>query len=118
MAKKHALRPHLRKVAAGDASDILFYPEVGYVSSKQRYHITLLSFEDEGSDCTEVQILAGPSGLQRRIAEQIAPVAGRTYWWTEEIVLVESEQLQLYFSGATASDVLNLWLQGYWVEVE
>ena len=116
MAKKYALRPHIRKVAAGDASDILYYPEKGFVRSKERHHITLLSFEDETTSCTEVQISAGPSGATRRIAEQIAPAVGRTYFFDDEIVLTDGERLEVYFSGATASDVLDVWLQGYWVK--
>ena len=117
MGQKKAFRPHIRKIAAGDATDILRYPERDPVPSNQRHHITLLSFEDETSNCTEVQISAGRLDVQRRIAEQIAPAAGRTYFFNDEIVLTDGERLQVYFSGATALDVLDLWLQGYWVEV-
>jgi hypothetical protein len=117
MAKKNSLRLDFRKIAAGDASDVIYYPEEKVVDAGERHHLTLLSFEDETSTPIEVQISAGRAGKMKRITEQISPLAGRTYSWSDEIVLTEGERLEIYFSGATAGDVLLAWLQGYWVEV-
>lgn len=118
MARKRSFRLHMKKVAAGDATDKLYYPQREYVPSATRHHITLLTFEDETSTPTEVQISAGPPGAIERLGEQVSPQAGRSYWWPHEIVLTSGEQLEVYFSGATASDILHLWVQGYWIEVE
>lgn len=116
MAKKNAIRLHLRKTAAGDATDLLYYPDNESVQDGQRHHVTLLSFEDETSNCTETQVDIIHVAKTFRIFEQVAPAAGRTYFADDEIVLTTGERLRVYFSGATASDVLDVWLQGYWVK--
>lgn len=118
MGKKHSFRDALFLKAAGDTTDILEYPRGEYVPSKYRYHITRLSFEDGTTAPTEVQINVKRGGVTFYLMEQVAPAAGRLYWIGEEIVLSEGERLSVYFSGATASDALWVWVDGYYLEVE
>lgn len=117
MGKKHSFREALSLKAAGDATDVLEYPRRGLVPPKHRYHVTRLSFEDKTTAPTEVQINVKRGGVIHYLMEQVSPAAGRLYWTTDEIVLSEGERLSVYFSGATASDLLWVWLEGYYLEV-
>lgn len=117
MAKKYSFRERLTKNAAGDSSDVLRYPVNTRIPAGERHHITRLAFEDATTACTEVQVNVNRGGVSFPQEEQLAPVAGYLYWVSDEIVLNEGEQLELYFSGATASDILKAFVNGYWVEV-
>ncbi len=115
MAKKNAIRLHLHKVAAGDATDKLYYPDNESVQQGQRHHITLLSFEDEDHTPVEIQVNVKKVTTTFKICEELTATAGVLYWWQYEIVLTEGERLELYFLTATAADNLHAWIQGYWV---
>jgi len=115
MAQKISFRSRLVKVAAGDSSDILRYPEDGPVRVGERHHITRCAFEDETTACTEVQVNVNRGGVSYPQVEQLAPVAGYLYWVEEEMVINEGERLEIYFSEATASDNLKAYLSGYLV---
>jgi len=116
MAKKNAIRLHLHKVAAGDATDLLYYPDNESVQQGQRHHITLLSFENEDGTCAEIQVNVKKVTTTFKVCEQLTATAGTLYWWQYEIVLTEGERLELYFKTATATNDLHAWLQGYWVK--
>jgi len=113
MAQKYSFRSRLVKVAAGDSSDVLWYPEDAPARVGERHHITRCSFEDETTACTEVQVNVNRDGVSYPHVEQLAPVAGYLYWVKEEMVLNEGERLEIYFSGATVSDKLKAYLSGY-----
>ena len=115
MAQKYSFRSRLVKNAAGDTSDILRYPEDGPARVGERHHITRSAFEDETTACTEVQVNVNRDGVSYPQVEQLAPVAGYLYWVEDEIVINEGERLEIYFSGATASDKLKVYLSGYTV---
>lgn len=113
MAQKRSFRERLTKNAAGDTTDILRYPQNERVPAGERHHITRSAFEDETTACTEVQININRGGILYAQEEQLSPVAGYLYWIDQEMVLMEGEQLELYFSGATASDKLKAYVGGY-----
>jgi hypothetical protein len=118
MGKKHSFRDALYLKAAGDTTDVLEYPQRRLVLPRYRYHITRVSFEDATTALTEVQVNVKRGGVTFYVMEQVAPAAGRLYWTTEEIVLTEGERLSVYFSGATADDLLWVYLEGYYLEVD
>ena len=116
--RKRSFRLEHRRVATGDALDIVYYPGPEPVPTRERHHLTRIVAEDETSAPTEIQVNTYRGALALREDEVVGPLAGRAYPFPDELVLTEGQRVGVYFSGATASDVLRVTFEGYWMRVE
>lgn len=116
MAKKRSFRRHLRLIAAGSAVDVLEYPEEHPVRRGERHHVTLTAYEESANAPTSVQIMVRRGGIDFFYYEKATPTAGIVYVSDDEYILTEGERLRIYFNGATATNVCDVYLQGWWIE--
>lgn len=97
------------------------YDEVEYgpIRENRRYHVTRLGVEDETSaPSTDIRVYVKGHGYDHWILEQNSPAAGVLYWDTDGTFLTMGESLVARFTGATAADVLQLYIEGWWEELE
>ena len=93
--------------------------EFGPILEGRFYHITRLAVEDETSaPSTDIRCYVGGHGYQHWLNEQNSPAAGVLYWDTDGTFLTMLESLVARFTGATASDVLKLYVEGWWVQLD
>ena len=116
MSGRHYFRDR-RSLVAADAT----YNEVAYgpILENRRYHITRLAVEDEttGPD-TDIRVYVKGHGYTHWLLEQDSPAAATLYWDTDGTFLVMGESLVARFTGADASDVLQMYVEGWWEELE
>ena len=87
----------------------------GPVLNGRPYHLTELAVEDETSaPTTDVRVVVTGHGFDFPLLEQDSPGAATLYWSETEHVLTEGESLVARFRGATAADVLQLYVSGWW----
>lgn len=96
------------------------YNEVVYgpILENRRYHITRFGVEDETSAPTgDIRVCVKGHGYNHWLSEQDSPAAATLYWDTDGTFLTMGESLVARFTGAQASDVLQLYLEGWWEEL-
>lgn len=116
MPKRWSVRDHVVHVAEGDATDVLKWPTVGEVPHRRRYHVTLLSWQDATNTWTRTQIYIQEGRDRQHVVTDANKTADTVYEWHHELVLTAGQRLCVYFEGATASDYLHMYVQGYYVD--
>ncbi len=116
MPHRNYFRDRRFLVAVGGTYDDVEYappPEVGIC------HVTRLGVEDEtNAPSTDIRVYVKGHGYEHWLMEENSPAAGVLYWDAEETFLMTGEALVARFTGATASDVLRLYVEGWWEELE
>ena len=113
MPREHRFRARVRTHAAGTSDDVDF----GAITQPRHYTITHLAVRDATTTPTgAITILVKGHGEDHLIDEVPAPAVGRLYVFADEIMLEEGETLTARVAGATADDVLEMWLEGRWWE--
>ena len=104
------LRERYRATATGGTYD---YVKSDRVPPGQEWVITTHSFENETGARGTVRGYADGHGYNHWFWEQESPAAATLYWWKQEIRLREGEQLSCRQASCTASDKLQLLINGY-----
>lgn len=106
-----------RSLVAVDAT----YNEVVYgpILENRRYHITRFAVEAETSaPDTDIRVYVKGHGYEHWLSEQDSPAAATLYWDVDETFLVMGESLVARFTGADADDILQMYVEGWWEELE
>lgn len=116
MPHANFFRQRVTKAAGSGAyTDVAFGP----AQPGRRYTITRLAVEDETSaPSTDIRVFVDGHGYPHYILEQNSPAAATLYWENEPTLLFEGESLVARFTGATLNDVLQLYVEGWWEELE
>lgn len=112
MPKKNWFRWRGVKVAAATTEEIAF-PRV---EPGRHYHITRFSVENETSASTDVRVLVRGHGWDHPEVEKDSPAAATVYYENEPTHLSEGEELLAKWTGATVSDRLVFYVEGWWVK--
>lgn len=101
-------------VATGGTFDEL---EFAPTPDAEIYHIMRFAVEDETSSPSgDIRVYVKGHGYEHWIMDQESPSAGVLYWERWPTFLFSGESLVARFNGATASDRLVMYLEGwYWV---
>lgn len=110
MQKRNYFRWRGGKIAAAGTNEIAF-PRV---EPGRQYHITRIAVENETSASTDVRILVRGHGYDHYELEQDSPAAATLYWDSDPIDLGEGEDFVAKWTGASASDLLLFYVEGYW----
>lgn len=115
MKERHYFRQRQTLPAVGGTYDEV---EFGAVEYNRLYHITRFAVEDETHDLTgDCRVYVKGHGYEHWLNEENTVTAGVLYWDVDGTFLVMGESLVARFTGATASDVLELYVEGYWEEL-
>lgn len=99
----------------GDNDEVKFGP----IEHDRLYVITRFAVEDETSAPSgDIRCYVEGHGYEHWLNEENSPAAGVLYWDTDGTFLVMGEFLVARFTGATANDVLELYVEGYWHPTE
>lgn len=116
MGHRHYFRTRRSVVGSGNATDdVEFDPG----QTGREYHIDGLAVEDETTAvATEVRVIVTGAGYDHPELEQPTPAAGTLYWLEGRTIhLTEGQKLVARFTGATADDILRMFISGWWEEV-
>jgi len=116
MPKRFSVRAHIVRPATGDVNDVLRFPSEGEVHEGRRYHVTLLSWKNVEHNWTQTEIRVTDGEDVQGVVTDANKTKATVYHYPYEIVLTEGHRLEVYFSGATANDMLHLYVQGYYVD--
>ena len=116
MGPRHYFRDRRTKLAGtGSYTDVVFGP----VQPGRRYHIGRFAVEAETTAPTgDIRVFADGHGYPHYLLEQDLPAVDTLYWENEPTFLTEGESLTARFTGAAANDVLQLYVEGWWVELD
>lgn len=92
------------------------YDEVEYTPTLDRefLQITRISVEDEDSDPSgKLRIYVAGHGYPHWIGEEASPGEATLYWVRWPTFLVTGESVVARFYGATADDILSMYLEGW-----
>jgi len=110
----HPFRTRRTKKAVGGTYDEV---EFGPILEDRLYHITRYAVEDETSEPTgDIRCYVKGHGHNHWLVEEDSPTATTLYWDPFPTSLVMGESLVARITGATANDVLNLYVEGWWQE--
>lgn len=113
---RHYFRDRRSLVAVGGTYDDVEYappPEVGPC------HVTRLGVEDETTaPDTDIRVYVKGHGYEHWLLEQDSPAAATLYWDEDGTFLMAGESLVARFTGADPNDVLRLYVEGWWEELE
>ena len=111
MTGRNRFRTRRQRHAAGTSDDVTFGP----ILEPRHYTIRHLAVRDATTTPTgAITLLVAGHGPDYLIDEVPAPAAGRLYVFTDEIWLEPGETLIARVVGATAADLLELYLEGDW----
>lgn len=114
MGERHPFRTRRTKKAAGGTYDEV---EFGPIVENRLYRITRFSAEDETTDPTgDLRCYIKGHGYNHWLVQEESPATATLYWESEPTFLVMGESLVARITGATANDVLNLYVEGEWEE--
>lgn len=114
MGERHYFRRRRTATAAGGTYDEV---EFGPIVKDRLYHITRFAAEDETSDPTgDLRFYVKGHGYEHWENEEDSPGSATLYWDVDGIVIWMGESLVARFTGCTASDVLRLFVEGWWEE--
>jgi len=115
MPHRHHFRERRRAAAAGGTYDEV---EFGPILEDRLYALRRVAAEDETTTLTgALRLYVKGHGYEHWLAEQKSPQLGTLYWLPKVTYLRMGESLVARFTGATASDVLQLYLEGVWWEI-
>lgn len=114
MGGPHPFRERVTALAGSGAfTDVEFGP----LLEKRLYVIRRHAVEDEtNAPSTDIRTFVKGHGYNHYELEQNSPGAATLYWENEPIILTQGESLVARFTGATANDVLQLYVEGWWFE--
>lgn len=95
--------------ATGTLDELLFGP----VPSRNIWVVKTLTAVDLTNAFTSLQILLRGAGYDHYVLQDYSLLAGRYYWFAGEIWIPETRYLVVQFTGATASDKLHAYLNGF-----
>lgn len=110
--KKHPFHHIVHKVAAAGTNEL----EHDVVSPGRFYCFQHIGVINETSTYTRLRIIARTGGADHLLTSQQSPTSDRLYWDTETYFLGEGEQLVSELTGCTLSDVLKMYVRGWWME--
>lgn len=108
--KKRPFDLPLTKTAAAGSNDVVTDP----VRSGRLFCIQRVAIENETSPCTDVRLIKGGSAGEIVLEEEDTPQAAVLYWTANPFYLTEGQYLIVRFAGCTASDVLRVYVCGWW----
>lgn len=115
MDQRHPFRERRTVKAAGDTYDEV---EFGPILENRLYEITRFAVEDETTAPTgDIRVYVKGHAYNHPLVEEDYPVAATLYWETDPVIITMGESLVARFTGATASDVLQLYVEGWWQEL-
>jgi len=100
----------LSKAAVGTTDDL----ETDPVPDGRLYCIQHVAVEDETTYVTEVRLYKSELERDFLLAEQDLLSAAVPYTYDEPFYLSPYQRLKVRFTGATAGDVLKVYLSGWW----
>jgi len=111
---RHYFRQRVTKLAGSGAyTDVVFGP----VLHDRFYQITRFAVEDETTaPSTDIRVFVDGHGFNHYLLEQDSPAAATLYWESDPTFLTQGESLVARFTGPTLNDVLQLYVEGWWVE--
>lgn len=116
MGERHYFRARRTLPAVGGTYDDV---EFGPIEEDRLYHITRFGVEDKTTaPDTDIRCYVKGHGYEHWLNEENAPVAGVLYWDTDGTFLVMGESLVARFTGADPADVLELYVEGWWEELD
>lgn len=91
------------------------YDEIEYdpLLEREFLQIARIAVEDEDNAPTEIRLFITGHGYNHPVAEETSPSAATLYWVRWPTYLVAGEKLVARFTGATASDKLVMYLEGW-----
>ncbi len=112
MPHRNYFRDRRTKVSAAGSPEILsFEPR----EPDRVYHITRVAVENETSIGTgDMRIAITGHGWVHPLRQFSAPAPDVVYVEDREFILLEGEALEARFSGTTASDILQMYFEGWW----
>ena len=114
MPGQHPFRQRVQKAAAGGTFDEVRF---GPILENRLYVIWRVAVEDETSAPTgDIRAYVDGHGYTHWELEQESPAAATLYWENDRFYLAQGESLVARFTGATAGDVLSLYVEGWWME--
>lgn len=115
MPQRHPFRLHRTLVALGGTYDEI---EFGPILENRLYMITRHAVEDETHSPTgDIRTYVKGHGYEHWENEQDSPGSATLYWDKDPVHLVMGESLVARITGATAGDVLQLYVGGWWEEL-
>ena len=115
MPHRNHFRERRTKLAGtGAYTDVEFGP----ILEDRLYIIRRFAVEDETSaPATDIRVFVSGHGYNHLLNEQNSPAAATLYWDVDKTYLRQGESLVARFTGPTASDVLQLYVEGVWMEI-
>lgn len=107
--KKHPFEHVLTAVASAGTNDL----ETDEVDEGLLYCYQRVVVENETSDYTDLRIFTTGGGFNHLVAEQDSPQSATGYWLSDPLYLREGQKLLCRLTGCTASDVLKVYLRGW-----
>lgn len=111
--KKYPFDWTLSKVATTGTNNV----ETDPVRERRLYCLQRVAVENQTTAYTDLRILKGGGGEEIVIQEEDTPLAATLYWTDEPIYLTEGQYLIARLTGCTASDVIKVYVSGWYREV-
>lgn len=110
--KKYPFDWVLSKVATAGTNDVKTDP----VRPGRLYCLQRVAVENESTAYTDLRILKGGGGQEIVVQEEDTPLADTLYWTSCPMYLTEGQHLIARLTGCTASDVIRVYVSGWWKE--
>jgi hypothetical protein len=104
------LMERVSNLAATGTLDELIFPKV---PTGRIWVVNTLSVVDLTNAFTSLQVLIRGAGYDHFVLQDYSLLAARYYWFAGEIWVPETRTLVVQFTGATASDVLHAYINGF-----
>jgi len=108
--KKFPFDRTLGKKAAAGSNDV----RMREVETGRLYCIQRVAAENETSATTDLRLIKAGTGDELLLEEEDTLAAATLYWTSDPFYLTEGQYLIARFSGCTASDVLKVYITGWW----
>ncbi len=101
--------------AGGTFDEVKFGP----IRENRHYHVTRWGVEDETTAPSgSIRTYVEGHGYNHLLNEQQSPAVDTLYWDTNQTFLSMGEALVARFNGAAALDSLNLYVEGWWIDLD
>lgn len=112
---KQFRRRQIRFVSAGSGTE--YINDVG-VRSGYIHKVERVAIENLNNAFTRLRIGAWDGSSFHLLVEQTSPSAAVLYWTTDPFYLSEDERLRVEIVGATANDVINVYIDEFYSEAQ